>query len=150
MRDLSFDRATFVARAGLCALMLATSCSLLGGSKPEAKERSVRGFYVYGHEVSSFTPCGSPKIYWVTGPAEIELRNAHREFARAPYDDVYVEVTGQPRGRATDRSLAADYDGLFYIDALVKARTAKPNDCSGKRATDAKPADPRRSGKPKT
>ncbi len=90
-----------------------------------------RGFYVFGHEVRTFQPCGSDTVFWVKAEADIskQLREAHQKLTSKPYEPVYVEVKGYLADKAT-AGFAADYDGQIVIEAVDLVRAQQENDCS--------------------
>ena len=92
------------------------------------------GHYTYGHEVNVFQPCGSPLVYWVHGPDDImsELKAAHESITTAPYESIYVRLSGEigelpPEYRD---GFAVDYDGLLTVRAVFDTRSKLDSDCS--------------------
>jgi heat shock protein HslJ len=90
-----------------------------------------RGYYVFGHEVRTFQPCGSDTVFWVKAEADIskQLREAHQKLTSKPYEPVYVEVKGYFADKAA-AGFAADYEGQIVIEAVDLVRARQENDCS--------------------
>jgi heat shock protein HslJ len=97
-----------------------------GKTQPE----SYRGFYVFGHEVRTFQPCGSDTVYWVRADQAVakQLRDTHQKLASKPYDPVYAEVKGYLSEKAAE-GFAADYDGQMMIQSVGLIRAKQGNDC---------------------
>ena len=92
----------------------------------------VAGAYVFGHEVRSFQPCGSWKIYWakpVTPEISALLRKYHTELAARSYGRIYVVVSGRPSDENTV-GFANSYDGYFEISDVLQAARQIPPDCA--------------------
>ena len=93
----------------------------------------LRGHYTWGHEVRTFTPCGSKRTFWVVGDTELlqPLQDASAALAQArgkPYQPVYVEVSAIAQGKATD-GFAADYDGVYRFVGVQVLKSQSPADC---------------------
>lgn len=90
-----------------------------------------RGYYVFGHEVRTFQPCGTETVYWVKAEADVSkrLREEYRQLTTKPYEPVYVEVKGYFAERATG-GFAADYDGQIVVESVDVVRATQENDCS--------------------
>ena len=92
----------------------------------------VAGVYIFGHEVRSFQPCGSTKIYWtkaVSPKISARLRKRHTELAARPYGRIYVVVSGRPTDEKTT-GFAEFYAGYFEISELLKADGQIPPGCA--------------------
>lgn len=97
----------------------------------DGKNAKVAGAYVFGHEVRSFQPCGSPKTYWATSAnPEIaaSMGKRHEELGAQPYGRIYVVVSGMPVDEKTS-GFAQSYDGYFEISELLQAGRQIPPDC---------------------
>jgi heat shock protein HslJ len=96
-----------------------------------AQTEAYRGFYVFGHEVRTFQPCGSEQVYWVKAEPDISkrLREEHRKLTVKPYESIYVEVQGHLLAKATE-GFAADYDSKIAIEAIDLVRAKQKQDCS--------------------
>ena len=90
----------------------------------------LRGHYTWGHEVRSFTPCGSTKSFWVVGELGLlqQLRAASEHSGTKPYQPIYIEVSGSPEAKASD-GFAADYDGVYRFTEVHVAKQSEPTDC---------------------
>ena len=90
----------------------------------------VEGFFVWGHEVRSFRPCGSEEELWAVGDPEVmePLIAAHQQLTDKPYQGVYVRF----RGRMSDAErpgFAADFAGMFRVVKVLEIRPATDTDC---------------------
>jgi hypothetical protein len=103
-----------------------------------AQTEAYRGFYVFGHEVRTFQPCGSDTVYWFRADEEIskQLRDTHQKLTLKPYEPVYIEVQGHLTDKATE-GFAADYNGQFVIEALDLVRARQEEDCVTAAVADA-------------
>ncbi len=87
---------------------------------PDPGPERLRGHLVLGHEVRSFTACGSERELWVVDATDGELAEAYGELTHAPYERLYVEVLGRP-GAAPRDGFGADFDGSLRVRALRHA-----------------------------
>ena len=91
----------------------------------------VAGAYVFGHEVRSFQPCGSSKLYWVK-PDDAELgallRKHHRELGTQPFGRIFVIVSALVSSEKTT-GFAQSYDAYFEISKVFEAAGRIPKDC---------------------
>ena len=90
-----------------------------------------QGYYVFGHEVRTFQPCGSEQVYWVRAEETIskKLRTAHEKLTTKPYEPIFIEVQGHFIGRAAE-GFAAEYDGQIVIKTVDRVHPKKENDCN--------------------
>jgi hypothetical protein len=93
----------------------------------------LRGFYKWGNEIESFTPCGSSKTYWVEAdPALLQqLRGSSASYSSAvnqAYQPIYVEVSGTLESGIPD-GLAADYDGVYRFTEVHSISQSAPVGC---------------------
>ena len=93
-----------------------------------------QGYYTWGHEVESFTPCGSTESFWVMGdPAMLQqLREkaaTHSQAQGQPYQPIYVEASGAVEPKPSD-GFAADYDGVYRFTEVHTVSESAPSDCS--------------------
>ncbi len=80
----------------------------------------LRGGLVWGHEVHSFTPCGSNEEVWVLDGTDGELRRISEELASQPYERLFVEVRAT-EGPAPDTGFGADYAGAVRVTEVRRA-----------------------------
>jgi hypothetical protein len=104
-----------------------------GCASPSLNTSQLRGHYTWGHEVRTFTPCGSKQTFWVVGDAALlqPLQDASATLGQArgkPYQPVYVEVSATAQGKATD-GFAADYDGVYRFVGVQVVNSQSPVDC---------------------
>ena len=93
------------------------------------------GVYIWGAEVSTFSPCGTDKDWWVLANDSIErqLREAHERLTTMPYEGIFVEVDGSYAGAATAEAgggFATQYDGLFRIANVRALRKRDAASCN--------------------
>lgn len=112
-------------------LVILCASLLLNPQVSDAEAERHRGYYIFGHEVRTFQPCGSDTVFWVKAEADIskQLREAHQKFTSKPYEPVYVEVTGYFADKAT-AGFAAEYEGQIVIESINLVRIKSENDCS--------------------
>lgn len=112
--------------------VLIVSQLLLGAAVCASESVDAAGAYIFGHEVRSFQPCGSSKVYWVkpVSPGiSAALRKHHRELAAPPYGRIYVVVSGRPSDERT-AGFARSYDGYFEVSEVLQAARRIPPDCA--------------------
>lgn len=98
------------------------------------REQVFEGYYVFGHEVNTFSPCTSSDTYWVVGdPAKVDsLRVAYVEWFTANQADPYAPMFAHFRGRVSNGPLdgfAEAYDGLFTVEEVRLLRGIEEGDC---------------------
>ncbi len=106
--------------------------ALLATAAHGAEGGRVAGAYIFGHEVRSFQPCGSTKIYWakvVSPKISASLRKRHTELAARPYGRIYVVVSGRPIDEKTV-GFAESSAGYFEISELLQADGQIPPGCA--------------------
>jgi heat shock protein HslJ len=130
-------------RSPLYVLVLLVSIISVTASFVHAQSVSYRGFYVFGHEVRTFQPCGSDTVYWIRADEAIskQLRDTHQKLTVKPYEPIYIEVQGHLTAKATE-GFAADYDGQFVIGALNLSRARQKEDCDSNAESRILSADP--------
>lgn len=83
------------------------------------------GEVVIGHEVRSFTPCGTDQAAWLVGdsPALPAMLAAyHMDMTDAsPYAPLFMVLTGQPVARPAE-GFGKDFTGGFRASGLVLSR----------------------------
>ena len=115
-------------------ILLSILLSACGGNKSDF---IMKGRYVYGHEVDSFSPCDTPqKSYWPSGPAFEELHKKYEAIldSHEPYQSVYVEFHGRFSRKADpikDGELPAESDGLVEVVNILKISKTAPENCKG-------------------
>ena len=98
--------------------------------RTDVDEQTLIGHYTYGHEVSSFQPCGKKEAFWVNGSNEILelMETKYSNYVTKPYDEVFLEITGDFEGKATD-GFAMDYDGQIQVKRIVLMKKKSDSDC---------------------
>ncbi len=100
--------------------------------RPTAVEDSLRGLCVIGHEVRTFIPCGSKKVFWIQADeASLErLQTAVKEYTDEPYEPFFAEIAGRLTEEPGE-GFAANYDGQVIVERLVRVAPANELDCGG-------------------
>lgn len=92
--------------------------------------RAIRGLCVVGNEVRTFIPCGSKKVYWIEADrasfAAFEV--AVERYTDEPYEPFFAEIDGRLSDETGD-GFAADYDGRFFVERLIRLAPASELDC---------------------
>jgi len=103
-----------------------------GVQAPVAGARALNGLCVVGHEVRTFIPCGSKKVYWmVADQASLDaFQVAVERFTDEPYEPFFAVVEGRLSEPGTE-GFAANYDGQIVIDRLIRLAPAGELDCDG-------------------
>jgi hypothetical protein len=102
-----------------------------------APNRIYEGIYTWGAEVETFSPCGTGgKEWWVstTEPIWEQLRNDTMRLTTEPYEGIYVKVTGNYAGPATEETggaFSTQYEGLFKVTKVWLTRKTADADCKG-------------------
>ena len=102
----------------------------IAAAKSPVKFEKYRGHYVFGHEVRTFQPCSSTRIYWVKAEKDLDgrSRETHRKLTEKPSEAIYIEVLGRLMDKAAD-GIAADYDGQLVIQQIELMQVRRENDC---------------------
>jgi putative lipoprotein len=130
----------------LVATVIAVGC---GGADPEpavgpveadappesaqssaAGSRIMTGLCVVGHEVRTFIPCGTKKVYWIQADEKSfeALEVALERFTDEPFEPFSATLEGQLEENAGE-GFAADYDGQVFVDRLIRLAPASELDC---------------------
>lgn len=102
----------------------------ISGNETSTAQRVHKGYYIYGHEIDSFQPCAQKLVYWVNGSDEVPeiLQQNYFKHSSEPYAEVYVELTGDFRPKASD-GFAMDYDGQFQVESMLKMNKKSGHEC---------------------
>ncbi len=93
-----------------------------------APEQRFRGHVVLGHEVRSFTACGSERERWLLDRTGGRLANVYRSLTQQPYQPLYVVLRGRLAPTPRD-GFGADYDGA--LEALdLRHAAAETRGCA--------------------
>ncbi len=103
--------------------------------KPETLQPgtvSIKGLCVVGHEVRTFIPCGSKKVYWIQADQATfdAFQIAIERFTDEPFEPFFAEIDGLLSDESGD-GFAADYDGQFIVERLIHLAPAGELDCDG-------------------
>ena len=98
----------------------------------EARRRSIKGLCVVGHEVRTFIPCGSKKVYWIQADQATydAFQIAIERFTDEPFEPFFAEIDGRLSDERGD-GFAADYDGQLVVERLIHLAPAGELDCDG-------------------
>ena len=113
------------------ALFVFCTAAVWAPTADSAPVETHRGYYVFGHEVRTFQPCGSDRVLWVKAEQQIsqQLREQHQQLTTKPYEPVYIEIAGYFTEKAT-AGFAADYEGQIVIESVDLVRAMQQGDCS--------------------
>ncbi|MHA3044792.1 copper resistance protein NlpE [Riemerella anatipestifer] len=81
----------------------------------------VEGFLTIGHEVSSFRPANSAKVYWIEDPSG-DLQKQYQELVKdkkTPYFPVKANLVLEKKNQKAE-GLAEAYDGVVVLKKLLK------------------------------
>ncbi len=116
----------------LFAVFAIQACYSSEDKNPSANDarQATKGHYIYGHEESSFRPCGQNKTFWVNGSIKnlTMLEQKYRSLTSKPYEPVFAELSGEFTGKASD-GFAMDYDGQFQLTAIIRVNKKSADDC---------------------
>ena len=88
------------------------------------------GFMVYGHEVRSFQPCDSDRIFWIHASGE-HHRNLLGEYARlgaGSYEKLYAEIDGEFSDQMAGM-LSRDFNGVINLKRVHQLSKPETNSC---------------------
>ncbi len=104
--------------------------NLVSTYKKASKTTVLKGHYIYGHEVRSFSPCGGDKKIWISGKTE-KLKNLHDELTvdQKPYTPIFVEIEIIDKGKSDD-GFAADYESVYEVVEILKTAKTTEGDCN--------------------
>lgn len=120
-------------RLAIPRTFIAVAIAVIMSSCATTNTSQLRGHYTWGHEVRTFSPCGSKQTFWVVGNEALleplEDKSAALAQARGkPYQPIYVEVSAVAQGKATD-GFAADYHGVYRFTSVQVVNSQSPADC---------------------
>jgi hypothetical protein len=108
------------------------ACSSIANSqlRTDVRDQTLIGHYIYGHEVNSFQPCDNKEVFWVKGSSELLelMARKYSVYAAHPYNEVFVEITGNFESKATD-GFAMDYDGQIHVTKVILMKKKSDIDC---------------------
>ena len=95
--------------AALLAVLLLAPAGPAGSAE-------MRGLLVMGHEARSLQPCDDDRTLWVSARGALlqQLTAAVRQLTTRPYEEVYVELDGEPATEPAGE-FAKDYDGTVEV-----------------------------------
>lgn len=96
-------------------------------STPEPTEAWIRGSLVWGHEVRTFTECGSDQESWIIDETGGQIRQMVETTTSRSYEAVMVEILAV-RGPALETGFGADYDHSLVV---AEVRSKPDSECQG-------------------
>lgn len=105
--------------------LIATTLLVLvnGCSQPPVEEvedsEILLGHLVWGHEVRTFTACGTTETGWIIDKTEGELRLLAQTGATQPYEKILVEIRGQ-LGPRLESGFGADFDYSLVVSSAER------------------------------
>jgi uncharacterized membrane protein len=135
-----------VTLTGLVALIGLVSCTSGDGGEDSSRDvssenveqtegtetapglQTIRGHYVFGHEIRTFRPCGQDEELWVFDRSNL-LKELHEEMApeTVPYAEIFVVATGRI-GPPVDEGFGAEFPGAVTVEDVIYA-TFEGFDC---------------------
>jgi len=115
----------------IIAFILFQACDSSAKSNAHKLSQSLKGYYIYGHEVNTFQPCGGKNVYWVTSSNETlkNLIQKYEQYTSQPYEEVYVKIIGKYIDKATD-GFATDYDGQVFVEKIITINKKSNKNCN--------------------
>ncbi len=107
----------------------------LSDDEVEFSDKPMKGMIVFGHEVSSFAPCGSSKVFWINDLADGKLNKLYNEKVGenpTPYTPVAAELVLKKVEDAKD-GFAAEYDGVVELIEIKSVELINPEACCKKK-----------------
>ncbi len=95
----------------------------------QCTQNAVKGMLVLGHEVATFSPCGTSKVYWISDTKNGQLHRLYKSKVgakAAPYTPVMAELVVSHNGKAKD-GFAADYDGVLKTVSIKSVEIITPD-----------------------
>lgn len=83
------------------------------------------GFYSWGFEVSSFSPCGSEEKWWTNGS---DLVERYIMLDVDEYEEVFVRLKGT-RSELGEYGHLGEYDREFEVTEVLEIREKQEGDC---------------------
>lgn len=101
-----------------------------------AHDEEYRGLFFWGPEIKDFAPCGSEKVYAVSGSywALNSLYDDANDRDNSPYKAVYIEFRGHLLDEVLD-GFAIDLDGLIRISEIKSYKFKIPSECDLSRSS---------------
>ncbi len=100
-----------------------TTSQVLGDNDSEKSLDNLntfRGSFVFGHEVRSFTLCGSSEELWVFDETNGDARAIHEAMTNAPYQPIFMEIRGMLTDAPSD-GFGAEYSGGIVFKEVIHA-----------------------------
>lgn len=110
----------------LFSAFIITSCSLLGADGLE--HRVYEGFYTYGFETNSFSPCGEDERWWVKS-GDTNLIERYLELTGNNPAIVYARLEGKPSEEGKYGHMDG-YDREFEVEEIIELRLGSGDDCN--------------------
>ena len=100
----------------------------------EFSNNPVKGFLIMGHEVASFEPIESSKVYWINDSKDgslAKLYNKKTKNQETPYTPVMAELVLK-NSEATKNGFAQDYDGMIDLVEIKSVESITPQNYKAK------------------
>ena len=95
------------------------TASLDNPSSIQPQTFSLQGQIVDGHEVSTFTPCGSNKQYWLDLAKVSRSENKKlKQSISFPYQPIEAKISGNLQRSSPKDGFAANYDAIFKAESI--------------------------------
>ena len=128
MVGVSFSRTSFC--HVLPAALLSLLCETAEVNAVQTDEMIYRGYYVWGAEVHTFSPCASDKTYWVSFDwAGRAMNDYYKSHVSQPYEPMFIVFRGRLLDEQVD-GFALEYDGLIRISDVKSFGFYKGDPCN--------------------
>ena len=100
----------------------------------EFSNNPVRGFLIMGHEVASFEPIESSKVYWINDSKDGSLAKLYKQKTKnqvKPYIPVMAELVLKTSNAKQD-GFAQDYDGIIDLVEIKSVENITPENYKAK------------------
>ncbi len=94
-----------------------------------SEEQAIKGLLVLGHEVATFSPCGSSKIYWIVNSEKTDLQKWYQKAVGTgaePYTPVMAELILLDKGKVGD-GFAEAYESVLEVKEIKKVEAISPD-----------------------
>lgn len=95
----------------------------------EFSNRPIKGLITFGHEVRTFEPCGSAKVYWIKDLPDAKLSKMYQDKTNsqsAPYTPMMAELVLKNIGKAHE-GFAEQYDGVLELVEIISVEIVTAN-----------------------
>ena len=97
---------------------------------PVCYAERLSGILIYGHEVRSFQPCDSDRMFWIhaTGEHHRELLGQYNRLDAGPYEKLYAEIDGEFSDQMAGM-FSRDFDVVINLNQVHQVSKQAMNSC---------------------